>query len=89
MNMLKTITALSLGFLLAGAAAANADDASRTLTYEIHAHRAVHHMSLDPRARALTAAPTQAVTAKQPRTDGLSRNPEDCAKYGCVDNGGG
>jgi len=22
-------------------------------------------------------------------TDGLSRNPEDCASYGCVDNGGG
>ena len=22
-------------------------------------------------------------------TDGLSRNPDDCAKYGCIDNGGG
>jgi len=22
-------------------------------------------------------------------TDGLGRNPDDCVKYGCVDNGGG
>jgi len=22
-------------------------------------------------------------------TDGLSRNPDDCAKWGCIDNGGG
>jgi hypothetical protein len=26
---------------------------------------------------------------QEPETDGLSRNPDDCAKYGCIDNGGG
>jgi hypothetical protein len=26
---------------------------------------------------------------RKPETDGLSRNPDDCVKYGCVDNGGG
>jgi hypothetical protein len=80
-NMLKTMTALLLGFLLAGAAAANAGDASRTPTYEIHAHRAVHHKSLDPRARALAPAPTRAVTLRQPKTDGLSGTPDNAAFF--------
>ena len=48
--MLKTMTALSLGFLLAGAAASNAGEPSRTLTHKPHAHRAVHHQTVDPRA---------------------------------------
>src|SRR5271167_4328268 len=26
---------------------------------------------------------------REPETDGLSRNPADCVKYGCIDNGGG
>jgi hypothetical protein len=26
---------------------------------------------------------------RKPETDGLSRNPDDCVKYGCIDNGGG
>ncbi len=48
--MLKTMTALSLGFLLAGAAASNAGEPSRTLMHEPHAQRAVHHQTVDPRA---------------------------------------
>jgi hypothetical protein len=55
-NMLKTLTALSLGFLLAGAAAANAADASWTLLY-LHGHHPVHHETVDPRASALVPAP--------------------------------
>jgi hypothetical protein len=27
--------------------------------------------------------------ARKPETDGLSRNPDDCAKYGCIGYGGG
>jgi hypothetical protein len=50
-NMLKTVPALSLGFLLAGAAASNAGQPSRTLMHKLHAHRAVHYRSVDPRAR--------------------------------------
>ena len=82
--MLKTMTVLSFGFLLAGAAAANAGDASRTLMYELHAHRAVHHEAVDPRASALAPAPA-AASARQPQTDGLSRNDDDC-NYGCIDH---
>jgi hypothetical protein len=26
---------------------------------------------------------------RKPETDGLSRNPDDCVKYGCIDSGGG
>ena len=48
--MLKTMTALSLGFMLAGAAASNAGEPSRTLMHKPHAQRAVHHQTVDPRA---------------------------------------
>ena len=65
--MLKTLTALSLGFLLAGAAAANAADASWTLLY-LHGHRPVHHETVDPRASALAPAPA-APPASRPQSD--------------------
>jgi hypothetical protein len=50
-NMLKTMTALSLGFLLAGAAASNAGEPRRTLMHKLHAHRAGHHRTVDLRAQ--------------------------------------
>jgi hypothetical protein len=78
------MTALSLGFFMAGAAAANAGDASRTLMYELHAHRAVNHETVDPRASALAPAPIAALV-RRGETDGLSRNDEDC-NYGCIDH---
>jgi hypothetical protein len=48
--MLKTMPALSLGFLLAGAAASNAGQPSRTLMHKLHAHRAAHYRTVGPRA---------------------------------------
>ena len=48
--MLKTMTALPLGFLLADAAASNAGEPGRTLTHKPYAHRAVHHQTVNPRA---------------------------------------
>ena len=42
--------ALSLGFLLAGAAASNAGQPSRTLMHKLHAHRAAHYRTVDRRA---------------------------------------
>ena len=71
--MLKTMTALSLGFLLAGASAANAGDPSRAFMHKPHAHRAVHHEIVDPRAWALAPAPIWA-PARRPETNGLSRD---------------
>jgi hypothetical protein len=50
-NMLKTMPALSLGFLLAGAAASNAGQPSRTLMHKLHAHRAAHNRTVGLRAR--------------------------------------
>ena len=49
--MVKTMPALSLGFLLAGAAASNAGQPSRTLMHKLHAHRAVHYRTVGPRVR--------------------------------------
>jgi hypothetical protein len=49
-NMLKTMTALSLGFMLAGAAASNAGEPSRALMHKPHAQRAVHHQIVVPHA---------------------------------------
>ena len=49
--MLKTMPALSLGFLLAGAAASNAGQPSRTLVHKLHAHRAAHYRTVGLRAR--------------------------------------
>jgi hypothetical protein len=50
-NMLKTMPALSLGFLLAGAAASNAGQPSRTRMHKLHAHRAAHYRTVGLRAR--------------------------------------
>jgi hypothetical protein len=49
--MLKTVPALSLGLLLAGAAASNAGQPSRTLMHKLHAHRAAHYRTVGLRAR--------------------------------------
>ena len=60
---------------------------------------ALHHRSVDPRAISLVPAGPAfflfdgsrfyVPAPQEPETDGLSRNPDDCAKYGCIDNGGG
>ena len=63
-------------------------------------HLTLHHRSVDPRTTALApAAPafflfdgfgSYVSAPRQPETDGLSRNPDDCVKNtGCIDNGGG
>jgi hypothetical protein len=55
-----------------------------------HAQRAVETKGTEPDATA--RLPTDAFTGPQPypfsehRTDGLSRNPDDCLRYGCIDN---
>jgi hypothetical protein len=62
-------------------------------------HLTLHHRSVDPRTIALAPAATGPIwpdffgsyvpAPRKPETDGLSRNPDDCARYGCIDNGGG
>jgi hypothetical protein len=76
----------SLGFLRAGAAAANAGEASRTLMHEFHPPRAVQLEILDPRVFMAAPVPIPARPVRQPET---KKNPADCVKYGCIDNGDG
>jgi hypothetical protein len=58
----------------------------------VHHSRAIHHRSLAMRAQAPAAvtifAPAWSRASSAKETDGLSRNPDDCAAYGCIDNGG-
>jgi len=51
-----------------------------------HKHKAhVHHfMAIPQTATALMPAPVTAV--RVPETDGLSRNADDCARFGCIDH---
>ena len=54
------------------------------------AHRAIHHRTLALRAEAPVPATIFPGWGPSPyplnyhRTDGLSRNPEDCLGYGCI-----
>jgi hypothetical protein len=59
----------------------------------------LHPRSVDPRATAKVPAATAPFwpdffgfddpTPRKPETDGLTRNPADCVKYGCIDEGDG
>jgi hypothetical protein len=90
---MKTLIAapLALGIALASSAAAlAASDAPGPL----HKYRTIHHRTLVARAEAPAPALSSAPGAwpyplSAHETDGLSRNPDDCVKYGCIDNGGG
>ena len=84
------VTALAVATPNSIAYAGNASPVSRHLTF--------HHKSVDPRATALVPA-TPALfwpglfgsyvpAPRKPETDGLSRNPADCVKYGCIDSNG-
>ena len=85
------LTALALATPNSTAYAGSASPVSRYLT--------LHHRSVDPRAIAeVPATPalfrpsffgSYVPAPREPETDGLSRNPADCVKYGCIDNGGG
>jgi hypothetical protein len=81
---------LALGLALAAPVAAYAHDGASKPVH--HRHRAALR-----RATALAAAPPAApvlgfwppayvASPEQHETDGLSRNPDDCVTYGCIDN---
>jgi hypothetical protein len=95
--MKTSILSLALGIILASPISAYATD--RPLS-AFHSHQTMHHRAVvfygDPfaglfspaRAEAPPAASLRRDPIKPRETDGLSRNPDDCA-YGCIDNGGG
>jgi hypothetical protein len=82
--------ALPLALGIALAAPLSAYDA---LGGPVHEYRAIHHRSVAMRAeapgQAAIFAPVRPATFGDHETDGLSRNPDDCVTYGCIDNGGG
>ncbi len=86
---MKALIAL---ILVLGIGLAAALPAYATLSGPVHPSRAIHHRSLAMRAQAPAPAPIFA-PARWPafgdhETDGLSRNPDDCATYGCINSGG-
>jgi len=96
---IRTEAALAFGFVLTAlvlAAPNPVAEASSSAT--VGRNLTLHHESVDPRATAqVPAAPaffwlpsfgSYVPAPRKPETDGLSRNPNDCVKYGCIDNGG-
>ena len=88
---------LTLGIVLAGPVAAYTTERPHR---PVLSHRTIHHLAVVHHAT--FSAPAVGARAEVPdaagpwphpsnghETDGLSRNPDDCARYGCVDNGGG
>jgi hypothetical protein len=81
-------TSVALGLLLAAplttSAAASASAPTMHRTHPHHRANFADAKALAP----LWAAPAAAAPYSAHDIDGLSRNPDDCAKYGCIDNGG-
>ena len=79
---------LALGIALAPLSAYAALNADRPVH---HYRAAAHHQSLAMRADAPASAmifgPVRSPAFGDNETDGLSRNPDDCVTYGCIDNG--
>ena len=91
--------ALACGSLLTTLALATPTFAAEARNHvPVSRHLSLHHRSVDPRPTALAQAAiapfwldsfgSYVPAPRKPETDGLSRNPDDCAGYGCIDNGG-
>ena len=97
-NIGAKAAALAPAFLFAALALAAPTCAAEPKHAPVSRHLALHHESVDPRAVARVPAATSPFwldffgsyvpAPRKPETDGLSRNPDDCARYGCIDNGG-
>jgi hypothetical protein len=74
---------MSIGFGLSLPVSANASDGVTAPKHSGHAYRVAHQHAIPATAEAVSPAARSVV--REPETDGLSRNPEDC-NMGCVDN---
>lgn len=83
---LKVASILALGIALAVPLSANGAPSERARRHVLNHHRTVVMRAKAPRAVAL--APARPAFGDN-ETDGLSRNPDDCVTYGCIDSGGG
>ena len=88
------VVLLTFGILFVGPAAAEPLAARRPVRALPPAQRFFIFNALAPQTiLPLPAPPPRASTGPRQylpqETDGLSRNLDDCAKYGCIDDGGG
>jgi hypothetical protein len=81
-NIANAACALALGFALTAPIPVYAEFGAQPS----HKHKAHvrHFMAIPQTATALMPASATAVRA--PETDGLSRNDDDCVKFGCIDH---
>jgi hypothetical protein len=80
----KIALPLALGIALAAPLSAHA-----AFGGPVHHYRPIHHRSVAMRTEAPAPAVAVAPAARIPSAlelQGLSRNPDDCVKYGCVGN---
>jgi hypothetical protein len=91
--MTKTILVSTiLALLCAGPATATAALSQNAGVPAAHAWRVAHQNLADMRAAVLQRPPMFPSARPQPypynfhETDGLSRNPNDCAVWGCIDS---
>jgi hypothetical protein len=81
-NIAHAACALAFGFALATPIPAHAQVGAQP-SHKHNAH--VHHvMAILRTATALMPTPATAVRVLE--TDGLSRNDDDCVKFGCIDH---
>ena len=92
------LASLTLGLALASPAvgAASESAANPLLRHPVAHHRVIdHRQAVDSRAVAYARVlpffgpyESSVNNNSSHETDGLSRNPDDCVRWGCVDNGG-
>jgi hypothetical protein len=84
---MSVLASLALGITLALSMAAYATQGDPT---PVHSHRAIHHKTISSHVTALAPTiPSATPWLREPEPyemEGLSRNPDDCAKYGCIGN---
>jgi hypothetical protein len=81
-NIAYAACALALGFALTAPIPVYAEfGAEPSHNHKVHVR---HFMAIPRTATALTPPPATAVPA--PETEGLSRNADDCVKFGCIDH---
>ena len=81
-NTAYAVCALAFGLALIAPIPAYAQVGAQP-TYKHKAH--VHHLTAIPQT-ATALMPALATAVRVPETDGLSRNADDCARFGCIDH---
>jgi len=93
----SVLASVTLGLVLACPSAGYASNGAVTPLHRhplAHPEVAHHRQAIDPRALAyapflgLSPYASGVYSDSGHETDGLSRSPDDCVRWGCIDNGG-